>query len=138
MKEFRPDQLVLVRVCKESNWDLAHYSYCSDDKKDGYIHHIQGLSWYPDENILPYEGNEYLLGTVGEPIEKWQPEEGELVAVKCHLKPGWYPRIFCKIVYNNSGTPLYECTGEINDQPRLWVECEPLCKHFKVAFGRKD
>lgn len=33
MKEFKPDQLVLVRVCKEASWDLARYSYCSNDKK---------------------------------------------------------------------------------------------------------
>lgn len=135
MKNFEPDQLVLVRVCKEANWDLAHYSYCSDDKKDGYIHHIQGLSWYPDENILPYEGNEYLLGTVGEPIEKWQPEEGEIVAVSDDGR-SWAPKIFVGTTVNG----CYYCatwSGNMEAQS-VYTRCEPLNKHFKVAFGRKD
>ena len=75
MQKFEPDQLVLIRESEQANWDLARYSYCSVEQGQGqdHIHHIQGLRWFRDDEIIPYSGNEHLLGTTDSPTPKWEP-----------------------------------------------------------------
>lgn len=80
MQNFEPDQLVLVRECDTADWELARYSHRCTEKSNGHIHHKQGRRWFKDGDILPYSGNEHLLGTTGTPIQQWEPKSGELVA----------------------------------------------------------
>lgn len=72
-KQFKPYDRVLVRTTKSSNWDIDFYSYFNNAIKT----HITLNNVYGDNNILPYEGNEHLLGTTDEPEEDIKLEEGE-------------------------------------------------------------
>lgn len=76
-KEFKPFDKVLVRHSKKEPWRATIFS------------HIQGKHDYITvgnynstiSNIIAYDGNEYLLGKVGEPEEEVKIEEGEWIMV---------------------------------------------------------
>ena len=75
MKQFEPYQKVLHRRNAEGTWFNSNYQFLVD-----YKHTVIGIDYnIADDNILPYEGNEYLLGKVGEPTPKWTPKEGDPV-----------------------------------------------------------
>nr|DAG73938.1 MAG TPA: hypothetical protein [Caudoviricetes sp.] len=76
MQKFEPDQLVLVRESEKENWDLARYSYCCAEEGKTHIHHIQGIRWFKDDEILPYSGNEHLLGTTDAPYAEVGTDAG--------------------------------------------------------------
>lgn len=129
MQKFEPDQLVLVRENEKENWDLARYSYCCAEEGETHIHHIQGLRWFRDDEIIPYSGNEHLLGTTDSPTPKWEPKPGELVAVRQNDKTSWRPRVFA---YRKG--KYFVCQHEEfhNVKDDGWHYCEPLRKHFTV------
>lgn len=129
MQTFEPDQLVLVRECDTADWELARYSHRSPDGSNGHIHHEQGRRWFKDDEILPYSGNEHLLGTTDSPTPKWEPTPGELVAVRQSDKTSWRARVFA---YRKG--KYFVCQHEEfhNVKDDGWHYCEPLRKHFLV------
>ena len=58
--KFNFDDLVLVRVGEFSKWYATRYSHYDYDV-NGHITQ-NGYLWY-EGDIIPYEGNEHLLGT---------------------------------------------------------------------------
>lgn len=129
MQKFEPDQLVLVRECDTADWELARYSHCCTEGSNGHIHHEQGRRWFKDDEILPYTGNEYLLGTTGSPTPKWEPKPGELVAVRHSSIEEWKVRVF-RYHDNDNG---FACDNERERAGTcFWHYCEPLRKHFTI------
>ena len=123
MQHFEPDQLVLVRLSSIKVWRLRRYSFC-----DGPNHETQDGNFWDDGQILPYEGNENLLGTMDWPTPKWEPKPGELVAVRDSENEGWKARVFLR---RDNG--IFECGSEIDLAiTTRWKFCEPLRKHFNV------
>lgn len=77
-KQFKPFDKVLVRTeYNDGNkWNVDLYSHYSDD------HHVcVGMLLVEDNDILPYEGNEHLVGTTDEPEEEIKLKEGEWIMV---------------------------------------------------------
>lgn len=126
MQTFEPDQLVLVRESDAARWRLTHYS-----------HTVEGMNWnvtidgkvWASPFIIPYAGNEHLLGTTKSTTPKWEPKPGELVAMSDDGKY-WTPRIFIR----KGRDGFYYCAtwnGKLNDET-LFKLCEPLRDHFAV------
>lgn len=78
-KQFRPFDKVLV---KDSNhiWKIDFYNYF-DHTSNGHRTLSYQVYRVPDRDILPYEGNEKLLGTTDEPEEEIKLENGEYLFV---------------------------------------------------------
>lgn len=74
-KTFKPFEKVLVKDVM-GVWYCAFYSHWSDEYK---THNFTSLVTAWDKDILPYEGNEHLVGTTDEPEEEIKLEEGEWV-----------------------------------------------------------
>ena len=123
MQKFEPDQLVLVRYIGNKVWRLKRYSFF-----DGQEHETQDGATFSDKDILPYAGNEYLLGTMESPAPKWIPKSGELVAVRDSENEGWKARVFLR---RDNG--IFECGSEIELAiTTRWKLCEPLRKLFTL------
>lgn len=60
--EFKPFQKVLVRNTDSGDWSVDIYSYYAD--LDPYPHRCVGGYWL---HCIPFEDNEYLLGTTNSP-----------------------------------------------------------------------
>ena len=130
MQHFEPDQLVLVRECDTADWELARYSHCCTECSNGHIHHEQGWRWFKDDEILPYTGNEQLLGTTGQPAPKWEPKPGELVAAR-NKHDIWLPAIFCARKRLLTGEEAFTIQW-FDRKERLVEEVEPLREHFTI------
>ena len=127
MQNFEPDQLVLVRGSEHTNWDLAHYSYCVVKEGKATFHHLQGWTLlFRDDEIIPYSGNEHLLGTTDSPKPKWEPKPGELVAVSDDGVT-WEASIF---TVGKDGK--FWCQTSVCSNAEPWTSCEPLRKHFTI------
>lgn len=129
MQTFEPDQLVLVRENDAARWRLTHYS-----------HTVEGMDWnvtidgkvWASPFIIPYAGNEHLLGTTDSPTPKWEPTPGELVAVRDAEGEEWVARVFR---YRDNDRN-FACDQESSrNAVYFWRECEPLRKHFSVLEG---
>lgn len=72
-KQFKPFDKVLVREISPY-WSCDLYSHFNSDSE---THETTALRNIKDCDILPYEGNEYLLGTTEEPEEEITIENGE-------------------------------------------------------------
>lgn len=124
MQRFEPDQLVLVQYGNGGPWRLKRYSFLDGDE-----HEMQDGSVWDDEHILPYSGNEHLLGTTDSPTPKWEPKPGELVAVRHSSIEEWKVRVF-SYHDNDNG---FACDNERERAGTcFWHYCEPLRKHFTV------
>ena len=126
MQTFEPDQLVLVRYIGNKVWRLKRYSFF-----DGQEHETQDGATFSDKDILPYAGNEHLLGTTESPAPKWKPKLGELVAVSdTGEEDDWEPCIY----KGKSGDPEMPFRAARltprNRRAYTWVYCEPIRKHF--------
>lgn len=64
-KIFEPYQRVLARNRDTGVWTAKIYSHWSEDAK---CHYVSGWKC-KDENVVPYDGNESLLGTTTKPVE---------------------------------------------------------------------
>ena len=64
-KQFKPYDRVLVRVVDK--WICDLYSHYNNEKS---YHAVISGTGLKDDNIIPYEGNESLLGTTEEPEEE--------------------------------------------------------------------
>lgn len=73
-KEFKPFDKVLVRTDFYPKWSVDYYSHY--DYKINF-HETIGAVVKKDDDILPYEGNEHLVGTTNVPEEEVKLEEGE-------------------------------------------------------------
>ena len=127
MQNFEPDQLVLVRENDMQVWRLTHYSHTVEGRDWNVT--IDGKVW-ASQFIIPYAGNEHLLGTTESTTPKWEPKPGELVAVKDMFDHAWRARIFVKIDEDDK----YQCfcAQDDNDGYASWDLCEPLRKHFSI------
>ena len=76
-KKFKPFDKVLVRD-HEDVWHCDIYSHYNENAKGHVTLSIFDVS---DIHILPYEGNEHLVGTTDYPDEEVRLEEGELIFV---------------------------------------------------------
>lgn len=77
-KQFKPFDKVLVRFedIDDYKWNADLYSHYSDD------HHVcVAMPTIYDNDILPYKGNEHLVGTTDEPEEEITFKTGEWVMV---------------------------------------------------------
>lgn len=127
MKSFKPDQLVLVRFAPDAPWRLRRYS---SPCNAGTAHETQDGRVHSDDSILPYEGNEDLLGIVGDILPTWEPKSGELVAAR--NKHGvWLPAVFISRKQLLSGKETFAIRW-FDFTERLVEEVEPLRKHFNV------
>ena len=75
-KEFKAFDKVLVRNHYDRRWKCDVYSHRTGETGVQTIHDI-----YSIKNVLPYEGNEHLVGTTYEPDEEVKLKEGEWVFV---------------------------------------------------------
>lgn len=85
--KFKPFDKVLVRD-SNNRWKIDFYSHFNNENNG---HHTMNYSLYPipHNEILPYEGNENLVGTRDEPEDKLKPKikTWEDVEKECpHLK----------------------------------------------------
>lgn len=98
--------------------------------KKGKAHETQDGMVFVDECIIPYAGNDHLLGTTESPGPKWEPKPGELVAVRDSENEEWKARVF---LHRDSDNGIFECGCEIGLAiTTRWKLCEPLRKHFNV------
>lgn len=128
MQKFEPDQLVLVKYGNGGPWRLRRYSFLDGDE-----HEMQDGSVWDDEHILPYSGNEHLLGATESPTPKWEPKPGELVAVSdTGEEDDWEACIY----RGKSGSTSHPYrASRLNQGDRIaytWKLCEPLRKHFTI------
>ena len=128
MQKFEPFQKVIVRNMEGSVWSCDLYSH--KDLSTERLHSVLSGSTYTDEDILPYAGNEHLLGTTDSPGPKWEPKPGELVAVRDVPDEEWKARVFLR---RDSDNGIFECGSEMGLAiTTRWKFCEPLRKHFNV------
>lgn len=77
-KTFKSFDKVIIRIkyIDADKWGIDLYSHYSND-----YHVCIGMRNVEDDDILPYEGNEHLVGTNGKPDEEVILEEGEYIMV---------------------------------------------------------
>ena len=98
--------------------------------KKGKAHETQDGMVFVDACIIPYSGNEHLLGTTDSPTPKWVPKPGELVAVRDSENEEWKARVFLR---RDSDNGIFECGSEMGLAiTTRWKLCEPLRKHFTI------
>lgn len=94
-KTFKPFDKILFRADKV--WHAEFYSHY-DEKRSCHI--ISGGFNIDEDDILPYEGNEYLLGTTDSPNEEVRLEEGEWLVLFSNFREfyhGYSLRKFIKL-----------------------------------------
>lgn len=126
MQKFEPDQLVMVRYFEGAPWRLRRYSMPCQKVK---AHETQDGMVFVDECIIPYAGNEHLLGTTDSPTPKWEPKPGELVAVSDN-RESWYPAIFFNAQWDGNGVEYI--VNYVHKTAVGFKFCEPLRKHFTI------
>ena len=62
--EFKPFDRVLVRDDDDDEWHIDFFEGMNKDKDEPFWYRCLNNSW---EHCIPYEGNEHLLSTTGEP-----------------------------------------------------------------------
>ena len=75
-KKFKPFERVITRF-RDKNWMCDLYSHYNAKINR---HVTFGFCYLADDCILPYEGNEHLVGTTDSSDEEVRLEEGEWVA----------------------------------------------------------
>lgn len=77
--QFKPYDRVIARYEDTDKWICDLYSH--RDKEVLHLHVLVSGRIIEEHNILPYEGNEHLVGTSYSPDEEVQLEEDELIIV---------------------------------------------------------
>lgn len=77
-KQFKPFEKVLVQNI-QGVWMIDFYSNWNEKWQGHQTFKVNGDYAQSDDGILPYEGNEHLVGKVNEPVEEVKLEEGEWV-----------------------------------------------------------
>lgn len=98
-KTFKPFDKVLVRVRIDSplTWVCTFYSHLDNDG----CHVTAGAQIYDDNDIIPYEGNEHLVGTTDNPDEEVILKAGEFLFVSDSIY--YYPSYWCFIKLGRIG-----------------------------------
>lgn len=79
-KQFKPYDKILVRDGK-GIWQIDFYSHWSDEcEQHVTLAYGDGLK-IDDKDILPFKGNEYLVGTNDEPEEEIELKVGEWIVL---------------------------------------------------------
>ena len=100
-KKFKAFDRVIIKD-SDGIWQIDFYSYQDSDD----LHHVMTYgesNSFINEDILPYEGNEHLVGRVDEPDEEVRVEEGEWIMVNDYTDAqphNWYLRIFSEANYS--------------------------------------
>lgn len=135
MEEFKIGDFVLVRDTGEDIW--VPYQYVTT--KNGKVWFSDG-TWLEEGRFdmipLSYE-NDYLVGTNKIPAKPWEPEPGELVAVKDEEEDFWRPLIFIGIGTDGK----YLCGWAVDteaDKAATFDQCEPLYRHFNIPKRPED
>lgn len=126
-KVFKPYDKVLIRVDSDDVWENDFYAYFIDEiNAHVTISYQRGIP-IKDEDILPYEGNEYLLGTTDEPEEEVKLEKGEwlmLSSKPSNLPYNWTLKAFFDI-QNSTNSFLATASDNI---PYRWDYCIKFSK----------
>ena len=123
--KFEKGQVVLIKW-GGCSWNVHQYF----DENDERIFVLGGY-FSKEVEIIPYEGNEHLLGTTNDPAPKWYPKIGELVAVSDDKKE-WFAQVFMSKVRGRKEGAYESSDTHDSSQPAYWQYCEPLRKHFNV------
>lgn len=131
MQQFRLDEKVLYRDrSNDLPWLVTSYG-CTVKGK----HALQCGVIVCDSDILPYYGNEYLLGRYDEPNPDFIPRQDDLVAVSLDGST-WFCRKFVR--YNDTGNNRVEsrcrfiCQGLEDSRKVAYRYCRPLAEVFSV------
>lgn len=132
MEEFKIGDPVLVRSRKNpiDVWEPRIYLGAKDNTV-----YLDG-GWSPardDYSFIPFnEKTEDMLGSRMAWEGPWEPEPGEIVAVKSKADYFWRPMVFIE----KSEDGGYICSSrDCTTEPifiSAWFECEPAYKHFNV------
>lgn len=97
-KKFNAFDKVIVREDNNSKWICDFYSHNDNWTKECWCLGIR--KWIGIDNILPYEGNEHLVGSADSPDEEVRLEEGELIIAidKEDYKCGFSDGLIGKVV----------------------------------------
>lgn len=132
-QQFEFGQMVLIRYInlpRGGLWRSFQFSHIEGEL----LCTIGGVTYMrKDVEIIPYEGNEHLLGTTNEPEPKFQPKKGQLVAVSDEPDCEWEIHKYADY-YDNR----YWCVApyeDVNDEDNhvSWLYCEPLKNHFDIG-----
>lgn len=116
-KKFKPFDKVLVKRDWCQKWTCDIYSHYNKNDKKPY-HTTLTFMEVVDDYILPYEGNEELVGTTNEPEPEIRFEEGEWIMVgniaNSIMPEDWHIRGFHSVnsqdqikIYNNSSCEFH-------------------------------
>ena len=123
-KKFRPFDKVLVRYTR-GMWVCDLYShYCESEK----LHYAMVNGKRLDDNILPFVGNEHLVGTSDDPDEEVKLEEGECCVFFDDLES--FEKIKDLIV------DIFSCRDMTEDA--FWQDGEPNLWKFCIRFKDFD
>ena len=81
-KHFKPFQKVIVKSKIDNKWHCEFYSHYNAEKN---WHTVTIGTGIDDNEILPYEGNEALVGTNDESEEEIKLEKGEKIICSDHI-----------------------------------------------------
>lgn len=140
MADFKLGDMVLCREihCVKSPWIALTYVGIGED---GEVYFSNGRHAHPDsiEMVLLTEENVRHLGSCNDVPPRYEPECGELVAVKDEDDPYWRP-----VVYIKKGEKGEFVCGAYNNMEynkrfvSSWELCEPIHKHFNVPKCSED
>ena len=126
-QKFERGQLILARFKTKGDvrylWNAQQYM-AEDEKR---LFFLGGFLEKEGYEILPFEGNEHLLGTRNDPAPKWEPKPDELVAVRDNKQTNWFARKFIK-----KNGRFFRCFPDTGESASDWRFCEPLRDHFNV------
>jgi hypothetical protein len=116
-------------------WLLRVFShYGESDKGHKRVYTTTGWFSVEDYDVIPFnDETRHLLGTK-DPAPKhlgWEPEPGDLVAVRNKESDRWKARVFVRI--NEQEERAFMCDDEVaNLSSHGWKFCEPARDHFKI------
>lgn len=116
-KKFEPFEKVLTRMGPGKTWEPDLYSYSSQTN----LHKTIGGCWKSDRDIIPFEGNEHLVGTTDEPEEEIVLKEGEFIL--CHD--------FIEMIQDGVGT-LSKYVGLVVDN----IKCKAGTFHYCIPMSK--
>ena len=127
-KKFKPFEKVLVRSLANPKWSCDLYSHYNVEES---THDTVCFRTIKDENLLPYEGNEHLVGTSDEPEEEVMLEKGEWIM--CSMI--WHELIrgYCHSrKFVRTGTSQFICSEDTEDG-----KVEHIC-NYAIRFKEFD